>query len=114
MKFTISTIALVAASSVAALPARRADGPSDTDILNYALTLGMCAFYISRAWAKLLFSLSEHLENAFYKEALGKYDASAFEAAGYKSFVRGRFQQVCSSVSFQAFSPLHVFLDCGS
>jgi hypothetical protein len=42
MKFTVSTIALVAASSVAAMPARRDNGPSDTDILNYALTLGTC------------------------------------------------------------------------
>jgi hypothetical protein len=41
------------------------------------------------------------LENAFYKEALQKYDASAFEAAGYKSFVRGRFQQVCPSISLE-------------
>ncbi|KAG8729481.1 hypothetical protein FRC12_020949 [Ceratobasidium sp. 428] len=74
MKFSISTIVLVAASSVAALPARR-DGPSDTDILNYALTL-------------------EHLENAFYKGALEKFDANAFKKAGFKPFVRGRFQQI--------------------
>lgn len=41
MRFVFSAIAFLAASStVTALPARRADGPSDTDILNYALTLG--------------------------------------------------------------------------
>ncbi|KAG8759067.1 hypothetical protein FRC12_009858 [Ceratobasidium sp. 428] len=74
MKNFIPAIALIAASSVAALPARR-DGPSDTDILNYALTL-------------------EHLENAFYKGALEKFDAKAFEKAGFEPFVRGRFQQI--------------------
>ncbi|KAG8767367.1 hypothetical protein FRC12_006300 [Ceratobasidium sp. 428] len=74
MKFFTPVIALIAASSVVALPARR-DGPSDTDILNYALTL-------------------EHLENAFYKGALGKFDAKAFEKAGFEPFVRGRFQQI--------------------
>lgn len=43
MKFTLSAIAFMAASStVNALPARRANAPSDTDILNYALTLGKC------------------------------------------------------------------------
>ncbi|KAG8723147.1 hypothetical protein FRC09_004541 [Ceratobasidium sp. 395] len=71
MKFFTPVIALIAASSVVALPARR-DGPSDTDILNYALTL----------------------ENAFYKGALGKFDAKAFEKAGFEPFVRGRFQQI--------------------
>ncbi|KAG8776498.1 hypothetical protein FRC12_000866 [Ceratobasidium sp. 428] len=74
MKFSISAIALVAASSVIALPARR-DGPSDADILNYALTL-------------------EHLENAFYKGALEKFDADAFKKVGFEPFVRGRFQQI--------------------
>lgn len=42
----------------------------------------------------------EHLENAFYKGALEKYDAAAFEKAGYQSFVRGRFQQVCVFTSW--------------
>ncbi|KAG8723211.1 hypothetical protein FRC09_004245 [Ceratobasidium sp. 395] len=71
MKFSIPAIVLIAASSVVALPARR-DGPSDTDILNYALTL----------------------ENAFYKGALEKFDANAFKKAGFEPFVRGRFQQI--------------------
>ena len=39
MRFALSAILVAAASAVFALPTRR-DGPSDTDILNYALTLG--------------------------------------------------------------------------
>ncbi|KAG8838889.1 hypothetical protein FRB91_007326 [Serendipita sp. 411] len=69
----ILAITLVAAAPVEHL--KRADGPSDTDILQYALTL-------------------EHLENAFYSGALSKFDAAAFESAGYPSWVRGRFQQI--------------------
>ncbi|KAF8149443.1 ferritin-like domain-containing protein [Crassisporium funariophilum] len=47
----------------------------DSVILNYALTL-------------------EHLENAFYHDALAKFDAKAFTDAGLPPFARGRFQQV--------------------
>lgn len=44
-------------------------------MLNYALTL-------------------EHLENAFYQEAMAKFDQQAFLDAGLPAFARGRFEQV--------------------
>ena len=49
--------------------------PSVTQILQYALTL-------------------EHLEDAFYKEALAKFDEAAFTHAGLPAFARGRFVQI--------------------
>jgi rubrerythrin len=48
---------------------------SDIEVLQFALTL-------------------EHLENAFYKGALEKFDDAAFKAAGLPDFARGRFLQV--------------------
>ncbi len=54
-----------------------ADNHLDTVILNYALTL-------------------EHLENAFYSEALSKYDDKAFTDAGLPSGARALFQQVAA------------------
>lgn len=36
----------------------------------------------------------EHLENAFYHEALNKFDAAAFTAAGFPTWVRERFSQI--------------------
>ncbi|KAF8598925.1 hypothetical protein BDV93DRAFT_592544 [Ceratobasidium sp. AG-I] len=78
MKFAISTILVAAASVALALPARRADPPvevNDISILNVALTL-------------------ENIESAFYQSGLSKYDAKAFEKAGFEPWVRGRFQQI--------------------
>ncbi|GLB44988.1 putative ferritin-like domain containing protein [Lyophyllum shimeji] len=47
----------------------------DATVLNFALTL-------------------EHLENAFYKEALEKFDDKAFAEAGLPPWARGRFVQI--------------------
>jgi hypothetical protein len=49
----------------------------DMVILNFALTL-------------------EHLENAFYSEALGKFTSDDFSKAGYPAFARGRFSQIAA------------------
>ncbi|KAG9038830.1 hypothetical protein FRB95_014379 [Tulasnella sp. JGI-2019a] len=69
-------VAFVAALGfVSGTPVVKRDAPTDTDILQYALTL-------------------EHLENAFYHEALGKFGAHAFNKAGFPSWVRGRFEQI--------------------
>ncbi|KAN0062879.1 hypothetical protein ACQY0O_004700 [Thecaphora frezii] len=71
--------AAAAASLVSGVPVERraAAGQPDIDlvILNYALTL-------------------EHLENAFYRDSLAKYDAAAFHAAGYPKWVRERFVEI--------------------
>ena len=56
------------------IPAAPAD-PTESQILNFALTL-------------------EHLENAFYNEALSRFPNGDFERAGFPSWVRGRFNQI--------------------
>ncbi|WWC86143.1 uncharacterized protein L201_001015 [Kwoniella dendrophila CBS 6074] len=72
MKFAVA-FALLSAISGYAAPAKRA--VTDTDILQYALTL-------------------EHLENAFYHQYLGQFDQAAFQKAGYPDWVRNRIENI--------------------
>ncbi|OCF33252.1 hypothetical protein I317_03685 [Kwoniella heveanensis CBS 569] len=74
MKTTAAIAILAAAATTSyAAPAKRA--VTDTDILQYALTL-------------------EHLENAFYHQFLGQFDAAAFKNAGFPDWVRGRLENI--------------------
>lgn len=75
MKITLFTLAFAAIGTVFAHPVKRDSTIDDTTVLNFALTL-------------------EHLENAFYSQALAKFDDNAFAQAGFQSWVRGRFAQV--------------------
>jgi hypothetical protein len=74
MKSTIFSIAALAAVSTAS-PIKRADGPSDADILNYALTL-------------------EHLENTFYRDALAQYSVEDFKAANFSEEAYNRIKTI--------------------
>ncbi|EIW53207.1 uncharacterized protein TRAVEDRAFT_60757 [Trametes versicolor FP-101664 SS1] len=65
--------ALASVSTILAAPTPAV--PSNTDVLNFALTL-------------------EHLENTFYAQALAKYTAQDFENDGLPAWVRGRFEQI--------------------
>ncbi|KAG6863859.1 hypothetical protein C0991_002590 [Blastosporella zonata] len=81
MRLSAAVLVVSAALAVHAhpTPANRAaavDGKAyHTTVLNFALTL-------------------EHLENAFYKGGLEKYDDKAFAHAGLAPWVRGRFTQI--------------------
>lgn len=76
MKYTILPVAALAGLSAAA-PTKRQSGPSDADILNYALTL-------------------EHLEDTFYREGLANFTVTDFTSAGYNSSVYTRLQTIAS------------------
>ncbi|KAI5449880.1 hypothetical protein NCC49_003996 [Naganishia albida] len=77
MRFSTATFtAIVAAIGAMASPVKKQNAEiNDVTILNYALTL-------------------EHLENAFYSQALAKMDAAAFQAAGFPTWVRERISQI--------------------
>ncbi|WRT69285.1 uncharacterized protein IL334_006269 [Kwoniella shivajii] len=87
---TAAIAALATIGAVTAMPSsyasfkkaltRRADGPTDTQVLQYALTL-------------------ENLEKTLYADALSQFDDAAFEAAGYPSWVRGRYEQIAGHES---------------
>lgn len=77
MKTSILAVTAIAALSSAAPTKRTNYGPSDADILNYALTL-------------------EHLENTFYREGLSKYTSENFTAAGVPDGTYGRVKTIAS------------------
>lgn len=74
MKFSTAAIFTSAVAAVSAVKVERT-GPSDTTILQYALTL-------------------EHLEATFYRQALKKFSVHDFKAAGFPPVVRERFEAV--------------------
>jgi hypothetical protein len=67
-------LALPALGAPTSLSARSTQ-PTDTQILQYALTL-------------------EHLEATFYRQGLNKFSQSDFQAAGFPSWVRDRLLQI--------------------
>jgi len=80
MRYSLfSSIALAGLSirGTAASPVDKRQPVDDVTVLNFALTL-------------------EHLENAFYKGALAKFDQQDFLDAGLPAFARGRFEQVAA------------------
>lgn len=78
MKSTFGIIAFIVLAGVAfAHPLPRADSPSDTDVLNFALTL-------------------EHLENAFYTEGLSRFTQKDFVDAGFPEWSYGRYKQIAA------------------
>ncbi|CAA7260707.1 unnamed protein product [Cyclocybe aegerita] len=72
---SLAFISLCVASPLASIERRQ--NVDDATVLNFALTL-------------------EHLENAFYHDALAKYDAKAFKKAGFPRHTRDRFAEIAA------------------
>jgi hypothetical protein len=87
----------VAASPVTKRQNTTASTVDDTTILNYArestLRFASVVYWPLLIVSNLAVTL-EHLENAFYRDALAQFDAAAFESAGFPAWVRGRFAQI--------------------
>lgn len=75
MFFSTVAVSALAAAGAMASPVQKRAAITDTQILQYALTL-------------------ENLENNFYAGALAKFDAAAFAAAGYPDWVRNRYVEI--------------------
>jgi len=78
MKYSIifSVLSFFTLNHIAhAVPMKRDAGPSDAQVLNFALTL-------------------EHLEAAFYEQGLAKHSQKAFSEAKYPAFSRGRYGEI--------------------
>jgi hypothetical protein len=78
MKYSIlfTILSFISVQHIAqAIPTKRDAGPTDAQILNFALTL-------------------EHLEAGFYKQGLGKYTQKDFIKSKYPAFARGRFGEI--------------------
>lgn len=75
MKSTFFSAVALAALSTASPINKRAKGPSDAEILNYALTL-------------------EHLEDTFYSQALSKFTVDDFKAANFSEAAYNRIKAI--------------------
>ncbi|KXJ87306.1 ferritin-like domain-domain-containing protein [Microdochium bolleyi] len=72
---SILGLAVAGLAAAAPLTSKRATGPTDAEILNYALTL-------------------EHLEDTFYRDGLATFSEQDFKSAGFDSVVYNNIKKV--------------------